>query len=89
MHLILIFRTLKNSYFFNKKEWSELIIRLDLLDLYFVLVSILLFPITKDQIEFQFRPFKGFSQRNHFLLTQNKIVKIKQTIGIDISKLTK
>jgi len=60
----------KNLYFFDKKEWSELIVPLDLLDQYCVLVSILLIPITKDQIEFQFRPYKGFSQRNHFTNTK-------------------
>lgn len=33
-------------------------------------------------------PYKGFSQSNHFNNLKYKVMRIKQTIGIDISKLT-
>jgi transposase len=33
-------------------------------------------------------PFKGFSQSNHFNKLKYKVMRIKQAIGIDISKLT-
>ncbi len=33
-------------------------------------------------------PYKGFSQRNHFNKLKYKVMRIRQTIGIDISKLT-
>ena len=44
--------------------------------------------VTKDQIEFQFKPNKGFSHRNHFNNYKYKSMEILDTVGIDMSKLT-
>jgi hypothetical protein len=67
LFLLLFFFVDKYNFVNNKikKEWGELSCRLDFQALLPVLVPILSNPVTKDQIEYQFLPIKGFSQCNH------------------------
>jgi transposase len=86
LFLLLFFFVDKHNFVnkYIKKEWGELSRRIDFKDLLLVLVPILSNQVTKDQIEYHFLPNKGFSQSNH---NKYKIMKILDTIGIDISKL--